>query len=299
MMIADDRRFRAVLALALTLGALALLYVQGVQTAASVKRRIGYDLITAPDGVHVEDVSPGEPADRAGLRRGDRVVTIDGTPIRDLLSYATASGRFQAGKPAVFRLVRGGRTVDLTLRPGMAFPLFTFLFNALPALGRAALLPGGTHLRPALVRDLSRRRAGRPFPAKDQRPGGPLAERDRPAVLGAGGLGAVGQPGATSPRAPRPSPGGAGAVGDLRLVPLHAVQLDLEPHRSPGRGLGRAAADAGAALLPGGSFRRALPLSPLRHRAGGPPRPHLHRHLDVEEAIAQHRGEQSHREAEQ
>src|ERR1700676_3624294 len=139
MMIADDRRFRAALALALTLGALALLYVQGVRTAASVKRRIGYDLITAPDGVHVEDVSPGEPADRAGLRRGDRVVTIDGIPIHDLLSYGTATSRFQAGKPAVFRLVRGGKTVDLTLRPGMAFPLFTFLFNVFTALGFLAV----------------------------------------------------------------------------------------------------------------------------------------------------------------
>jgi diguanylate cyclase (GGDEF)-like protein len=138
-MIADDRRIRAALALALTLGALALLYAQGVETAASVKRRVGYDLITSPDGVHVEDVSPGEPADRAGLRRGDRIVRIDGIPIHDLLSYGTATSRFQAGKPAVFRLVRGGGTADLTLRPGMAFPLFTFLFNAFTALGFLAV----------------------------------------------------------------------------------------------------------------------------------------------------------------
>ncbi len=139
MMIADDRPIRAALALALTLGALALLYAQGVETAASVQRRVGYDPATRPDGVQVQGVSPGEPADRAGLRRDDRIVMIDGAPIRDLFSYGTASRHFQAGKPAVFRVVRGGKVVDLTVRPGMAFPLATFLFNALTALGFLAV----------------------------------------------------------------------------------------------------------------------------------------------------------------
>src|SRR6202521_5956533 len=92
-MIPDDRPFRVALALALTLGALALLYAQGIETASSVTRRVGYDLVTLPDGVHVVDVSPGEPADRAGLRRGDRIVMIGGTPIHDLFSYGTASNR--------------------------------------------------------------------------------------------------------------------------------------------------------------------------------------------------------------
>ncbi|MBV8203223.1 MAG: PDZ domain-containing protein, partial [Acidobacteria bacterium] len=130
---------RVALALALTLGALALLYAQSIETAGSVTRRVGYDPVTQPDGVHVVDVSPGEPADRAGLRKGDRIVMIGGTPIHDLFSYSTATKRFQAGRPVVFRLVRGGRVVDLTLRPGMPFPLFTFLFNAVSALGFLAV----------------------------------------------------------------------------------------------------------------------------------------------------------------
>ncbi len=138
-MIADDRPFRAALALALTLGALALLLAQGLQTSRSVRRRIGYDPTNLPDGAHVEDVTPGEPADRAGLRKGDRIVMIGGTPIIGLRSYSTATGRFEAGSPVIFRVVRGGKVLDLTLRPGMPFPLPSFLFNALTALGFLAV----------------------------------------------------------------------------------------------------------------------------------------------------------------
>src|SRR5258708_13601861 len=98
-MIADDRPIRAALALALTLAALALLYAQGVETAGSVQRRVGYDPATRPDGVQVQDVSPGGPADRAGLRKDDRIVMIDGAPTRDLLSYGTARRPFPARHP--------------------------------------------------------------------------------------------------------------------------------------------------------------------------------------------------------
>jgi diguanylate cyclase (GGDEF)-like protein len=138
-MLADDRPTRAALALVLTLGALALLLAQAVQTSRSVTRRIGYDLINLPDGAHVQDVTPGEPADRAGLRQGDRVVMIGGARVHGLLSYSSAAGQFRAGKPVVFRVVRGGSIVELTLHPGMPFPLFSFLFNAVTALGFLAV----------------------------------------------------------------------------------------------------------------------------------------------------------------
>src|SRR5579864_8573407 len=108
-MIADDRWIRAALALTLTLGALALLFAQGFQTSRSVSRRIGYDPTNLPDGTRVEDVTPGGPADLGGLRKGDRIVMIGGTPLSGLLSYGTATGRFQAGKPVVFRIARGGK----------------------------------------------------------------------------------------------------------------------------------------------------------------------------------------------
>jgi len=141
-MIADDRPIRAALALVVTLGCLALLFGQRLQTSESGARRIGYDPTNLPDGAHVEEVTPGEPADRAGLRRGDRIVQIGGAPIHGLRSYAEATSGFERGRPVAFRVVRGGRLLDLTVTPGMSFPLFSFLFNAITALGflAAALL---------------------------------------------------------------------------------------------------------------------------------------------------------------
>jgi diguanylate cyclase (GGDEF)-like protein len=131
----DDRSIRAALLLAITLGALALLYAQTLATAHSVARRLGFDLQPAADGAHVGEVTPGWPAERAGLRHGDRIVMVNGTPVQGQMTYATVAGRFQEGRQVRFRVVRGGRVVDLTLHPGTSFPLFSFLFNSITALG--------------------------------------------------------------------------------------------------------------------------------------------------------------------
>ena len=64
----DDRPIRAALALALILGALALLYIQVTETAGSEARRLGYNLVNRPEGIRIQPVIPGLPADRAGLR---------------------------------------------------------------------------------------------------------------------------------------------------------------------------------------------------------------------------------------
>src|SRR5574341_2391448 len=52
-------------------------------------------------GLQVEGVAPGSPADRAGLRAGDRLRTINGSPVPDALAY-----RFHAA----------GRALNLTWR---------------------------------------------------------------------------------------------------------------------------------------------------------------------------------------
>jgi diguanylate cyclase (GGDEF)-like protein len=138
-MAADDRPLRWGLALALALVALALFYVQALESSRSVGRRIGYDLTNLPDGGRVDAVTPGWPADIAGLRAGDRIISVDGAPLHGKLSYGAAASRFRAGRPVRFRLVRGDRLLDVTLRPGTPFPLFAFLFNAVTALGFLAV----------------------------------------------------------------------------------------------------------------------------------------------------------------
>ncbi len=135
----DDRPIRAGLALALILGAVALLYVQAVETARSESRRIGYNLVNQPEGIRIQPVFPGLPADRAGLRTNDLILTVNGVPLHDQGDYGVAARDFRSGKPIVFRVSRQGRVLQLTAYPGVAFPYFGFLFNVVTAFGFLAV----------------------------------------------------------------------------------------------------------------------------------------------------------------
>jgi diguanylate cyclase (GGDEF)-like protein len=133
----DDRSIRASLALILTLGATALLYAQAVATAHSSARRLGFSVDSSHTGVG--RVTPGLPAAQAGLRPGDRILMVNGVPSQGRLGYAQAASRYVEGAPVRFRVLRAGRVVDLTLHPGTPFPLWSFLFNAVAALGFAGV----------------------------------------------------------------------------------------------------------------------------------------------------------------
>jgi regulator of sigma E protease len=61
-------------------------------------------------------VVPGKPAARAGLEKGDTLVSIEGTPIRtfgDLIGVVAPA----AGKPLAFTIRRGSETKTLTITP--------------------------------------------------------------------------------------------------------------------------------------------------------------------------------------
>ena len=55
----------------------------------------------------VSIVSPGSPAEQAGLRRGDAIRAIDGKPVRTFREVVTLARSFTAGKPVVFSLLDG------------------------------------------------------------------------------------------------------------------------------------------------------------------------------------------------
>jgi regulator of sigma E protease len=62
---------------------------------------------------------PGGPSDRAGLKPGDQIVSIDGLTIRSipaLLRYLSD----QKGKPALLDIVRDGKHIHLTVKPEMS-----------------------------------------------------------------------------------------------------------------------------------------------------------------------------------
>jgi len=78
----------------------------------------------APQGALVADVWPGGPAQRAGLRQGDVVVSVDGQPLSDAASLSYAIGAHRPGDTIPLGVRRGGGEQALSLRaePAPATP---------------------------------------------------------------------------------------------------------------------------------------------------------------------------------
>ena len=60
----------------------------------------------------IEETLPGKPGERAGLRRGDRIVAIDGATVRSPMDVSGATNAKPGGE-VVFRIERSGSTIDV------------------------------------------------------------------------------------------------------------------------------------------------------------------------------------------
>jgi serine protease Do len=93
---------------------------QIVQTGQVKRGRIGVALQdVAPaerarrnEGALIGEVSPGSPAERAGLRKGDVVMKVDGVPIRSAAQLRNKVGLTPVGKVLQLTLERGRRVPD-------------------------------------------------------------------------------------------------------------------------------------------------------------------------------------------
>jgi len=79
-------------------------------------------IIDRDEGVLVASVDRNSPASDAGLRIGDRIVAVDGAPVQgvyveDLPAVERQLAALPAGKPASFRIERGGAMLDVALTP--------------------------------------------------------------------------------------------------------------------------------------------------------------------------------------
>lgn len=74
----------------------------------SLDAGLGIEARDATDGIRVTTVQPGSPADRAGIRAGDVIVSIGPDDIRSLRDLMTALSRRSAGETAQIRFRRGG-----------------------------------------------------------------------------------------------------------------------------------------------------------------------------------------------
>ena len=69
------------------------------------------------DGMKLDGVRPGSPAERAGLKAGDFIVKLAGVPIKNVYDYTYALGELKAGEEIAVVIRREGREMTLKLTP--------------------------------------------------------------------------------------------------------------------------------------------------------------------------------------
>jgi serine protease Do len=67
------------------------------------------------EGVILEDVIPGGPAEAAGLKVGDIVLTVAGRPVNDLREFALSLFRFRIGESAQLEILRGNQKLTASV----------------------------------------------------------------------------------------------------------------------------------------------------------------------------------------
>jgi S1-C subfamily serine protease len=69
-------------------------------------------------GLRLSGVTPGSPADQAGLREGDVIVEFDGKPVSDLYTYTDALYARKPGDVVKVVVMRGGERRELQVTLG-------------------------------------------------------------------------------------------------------------------------------------------------------------------------------------
>jgi len=87
--------------------------VKGQPVTGEIARSLG---MAAPRGVLVAQVYPGSSADRAGLKEGDVILSIDGQAVNDESGGAFAIGTHKVGDRVTMLVRRGERDQTLTVR---------------------------------------------------------------------------------------------------------------------------------------------------------------------------------------
>src|SRR3954470_5455403 len=77
----------------------------GVQTAGDP---------TSPNGAQVQSVTPGGPADKAGLQQNDVIKGIDGQPVHDPTELSSAIDGMKPGEKVKIQIERSGLSQELT-----------------------------------------------------------------------------------------------------------------------------------------------------------------------------------------
>ena len=107
---------------------------------------IGVSILQHRDGVYVQSVIPNTPADKAGLRYGDRFLTVDGKDAREWSSAEVSKNvRGEKGTSVKIAVERVGSTTPVSLeitRGGVPLPSIRNYFMLPNGIGYVGLIGG-------------------------------------------------------------------------------------------------------------------------------------------------------------
>lgn len=138
------------------LGLVALLALQMREADRIAGHRVGFDVGDEADTLKITGITEGFPAERAGLRVGDRVVALDGRPVRDVHDYDQSAQDFTRDQRVLFTVERAGARLDLPVVVGTPVPRLELTLNAVVvalhiALALLALMQWHDDLRARLL----------------------------------------------------------------------------------------------------------------------------------------------------
>src|SRR5262245_5459721 len=105
--------------------------------------------LSGQQGVLIKDVSPGYPADKAGLTRNDVIVEYEGEKVNDRDKFRLKVADTTPGKRASMVVMRDGKRVPITVTLGERSP------EAMAAMSPGRQTDGGDTLEGLTVRDLT------------------------------------------------------------------------------------------------------------------------------------------------
>ena len=132
-------RLRGVIAATGALLVLLLLNLQFLEARRSAGRRVGIVIDESAAGIAITEVAPGSPAAAAGIRAGDVVRSIAGTPLKRYGEYDEIARGFRRGQPVDYIIARDGLEVAVAVSPGMPVQWSRRLLMAVVVLGYLAL----------------------------------------------------------------------------------------------------------------------------------------------------------------
>ena len=87
--------------------------MQGQDITPELAQSLGLD---TDEGVLVSDVTAGQSAAEAGIKRGDVIIEIDKNPVKNMADYERSLGAIRKGRTVLFLIRRGGTTIYIAVK---------------------------------------------------------------------------------------------------------------------------------------------------------------------------------------